>query len=600
MLYAQTPDAAGKFRLAQALEQAGEYDKASAIYRELSTREPGNFIYFDALQRTLVQLKRYDEAIALVSGRLAQQPGDVMLHTALAGIYQGAGQEANALAEWERALAIAPQNPNQYRIVAASLIEHRLLERAAEIYRRGRTACNDPFLFTMELAQLLSVMMDYEGATGELVAWLRKNPSQVAYVQGRLASFSTKPDGRRAATAVVERELRRQDDVRLEELLAWLHLEGKEFARALELYRDLDRRTNAQGMALLGFANRAAAEGALEVAVEAYGAAIAAPLPPPKLPAARYGEANALSEIAAGRDSAQTPLGNPSRFSTVPPERFAPALAAYRRITTDFPRSEFAAKAFYRIGVIQMERLFDLDAALASFQRAGEQAGIVRVILHDVELKEGMIFEAKGDTTRAAERFTRVARAPDATPDQADEAQFRLAEIACFGARFDDAVALTDSIALNLKADYANDALELASFLQENAPNATAALAQFGAAEFLARQRKNTEAIARFRQAALAAPGTPLARRAMMRVAALEEEMGNPLAAVATYQELLASADSTGRDRIRLSLAEAYEFGLREKPQAVEQYNTLLAESPSSIYAGIARRRIRQLRGDAL
>jgi tetratricopeptide (TPR) repeat protein len=160
--------------------------------------------------------------------------------------------------------------------------------------------------------------------------------------------------------------------------------------------------------------------------------------------------------------------------------------------------------------------------------------------------------------------------------------------------------ALLDSIALDLKADYANDALELSSFLQENAEQAPAALAQFGAAEFLARQRKNSEAIPLFRQAALAAPATALAQRGMMRVAALEEEMGDALAAVATYEALLKSADPAGGDRIRLSLAEAYEFGLRQSERAVEQYNALLAEHPSSIYAGIARKRIRQLRGDAL
>ena len=62
ILHSQTPDAQAKFRLAQGFEQASEWERAAELYRDLLVTEPGNFAYFDGLQRMYVQLKRYEDA----------------------------------------------------------------------------------------------------------------------------------------------------------------------------------------------------------------------------------------------------------------------------------------------------------------------------------------------------------------------------------------------------------------------------------------------------------------------------------------------------------------------------------------------------------
>lgn len=204
----QTQDMATKFRLAQGFEQAGDYERAAGLYRELLTQDPQNTVYFDALQRMLIQLKRYDDAVALINGRLELTPADLSLRALLGSVYHRSGKDREAREEWDRALALNPANPNQYRIIANVMIENRLLERAAEVYRRARVACKDPNIFTIELSQLLAVSMDYHGATTELLRWLGQNPGQLAFVQGRLAAFTGKPDARKAAMDAVREALR--------------------------------------------------------------------------------------------------------------------------------------------------------------------------------------------------------------------------------------------------------------------------------------------------------------------------------------------------------------------------------------------------------
>jgi tetratricopeptide (TPR) repeat protein len=91
----------------------------------------------------------------------------VNLQATLGSLYYKAGREREANQAWERALEGSPADPQRYRIVANVLLENRLLEKAADTYRRGRISCSNPELFTIELAQLLAVTMDYRGASEE-------------------------------------------------------------------------------------------------------------------------------------------------------------------------------------------------------------------------------------------------------------------------------------------------------------------------------------------------------------------------------------------------------------------------------------------------
>ena len=598
----QTQDTAAKFRLAQAFELSGNSEQALPLYQELFRNEPGNNVFFDGFQRTLVQLKRYDEAISLVRVKLGANPADLNLRMMLAGIYQRAGMEQQAREEWDRAIALNPMNVNYYRIVASSMIDHRLLEPAAETYRRARLALNDPSLFALELAQLEIVTMDYAGASMELVAWLRKNPAQMSFVQGRLAAFAAKPDGRLAAIAVVEKGLRDQEDVHLYELLGWLYLEGKEFAQAYEAYQSIDKLTRAQGGALLQFADRAFKEQAFDIAARAYQEAIHVPLPANRIPAARYGYANALKEIAQRTDTLAQPLSSPLRNQSGAQSRYGDALVAYQSIIQEFPHTEFAAKANYKIGTIQFENLFDLSGALASFQKVADEAGSVAALKHDVALKEGLVYLAQGDTARARIQFGLVAGAPNATPDQSDEATLHLAELEFYSGRADSAIARLESIVVNTKADYANDALQLQAFLQENVSTARPALVQYGRAELLAREKRNTEAVAFLEQIVEQYPASLLVDDALMRIAGLQSEAGLYSSAIASYNRLLTQfkEHSIALDRARFGVGEVYEFGLHDKEKAIAEYETLLAEHPRSVLAGVARKRIRLLRGDPL
>lgn len=599
---AQSPDLSTKFRLAQSYEQAGDHENAMKLYEELHAKDAGNFVYFEGLRRTYLQLKRYPEAATLIRQRLASNPADINLLGLLGSVYYKTGQEQEAYAEWDRAIAADPANPNVYRAVANVLLENRLLDRTAELYRRARVACNDPGLFVIDLAQLLAVSMDYAGATQEYLQWLKQNPTQLGFVQGRMAAFTGKDDGRIAAIGAVRNALKRDDDLGLHRLLGWLYLEGKQFTEAFAVFKTIDTKAKAQGAEIYAFAERAYKEKAFDVAARAYVEAINTPVGAPRMPYAKYGYASALKEISILTDTLQATVSSQQYPVAETQSRYTDVINRFRQVIEEYPRTEFAARSYHQIGTIQFERLFDLDAALASFEQVERELPGSTLIHHQVALEIGEVLIARGDTVRAASRFRAVAAAPNATPDQQDEATYRLAELMYFGGDFQKAIELLSNITLNLKADYANDALLLLAFLQENVTTGEAALKEFARADLLARQRKNTQAIPLFLSVIERYPQALLVDDALMKVAALQTQAGLFGDAIASYGRLLNEfkESSIALDRARFSMAEVFQFGLNDKARAIETYEKLLVDFPQSLLATIARKRIRELRGDTL
>ncbi len=602
MSISQTKGQNPKARLAQSYEQAGKLEEAAHLYEELLAAEPANVLFFDGVRRTYLQLKRYDEVIALLQKHLDANQNDVGLRAQLGSTLYKAGREEEANAEWEKALAVDPKNAANYRIIAAVLMENRLLEKTAGLYTRARVACGDPNLFTLELAQLLGISMDYRGATAEFLRWLKKNPNQLSFVESRMAAITTKEEGRRDAIEVVQDALRDEENLQLYELKAWLHLEGKQYEEAFEVYRHIDRISHANGSSILTFADRAFKEKAFAVAAEAYREAIDIPLPSGKLPAAKYGYASCLKEQSVLSDTAGLPGQTGETPATEAVPQYSGAIACFKTIVDEYPGTEFSARSYFQIGLIQLDRFFDLDGALQSFAAVERELPERNFISYSVALKVGEVLTAKGDTAAAASRFRGVIGAPNSTPDQQDEASFRLAELEYFRGAFEDATKRLGDLTLDLHADYANDALQLLAFLQENSSTAPAALKDFSQADYLARQRRNTEAIPSFLAIIERNPQAMLVDDALMKVGRLQTQAGLYNDAVATFERLLTqfAGTSIALDKAQFSIGEIYQYKLKDKAIAIASYEKLLANFPQSLLSTEARKRIRELRGDTL
>jgi tetratricopeptide (TPR) repeat protein len=417
-----------------------------------------------------------------------------------------------------------------------------------------------------------------------------------------MATYTNRNEGRIAAIEAVKKEMRHEDDPKLYELLGWVYLEGKNYSDAFEAYRTLDKLTKAQGAQIYAFAERAFRERAFDAAAKAYKEAINTPVAPNRMPYAKYGYANSLKELSASSDTVSSGIASDGTPVTESQPQYTGAIAHFKEIVREYPHSEVSAKSYYQIGTIQFEKFFDLDGALSSFEDVERDFPGLNPIHYDVALKIGEILTAKGDTAGAGVKYRFVIDVPNATPDQHDEASYRLAELEYFGYRFQDAIHRLSDISLDLKANYANDALQLLTFLQENKTTGEPALTAFAHADFLARQRRNTEAIPLFLDLVARYPQALLVDDALMKVAALQIQARLFPDAIASYERLLSQfkESSIALDKAQFNIGEIYQFGLNDASKAIGAYEKMLADNPQSLLADAARRRIRELRGDSL
>jgi tetratricopeptide (TPR) repeat protein len=582
-------------RLAQNYENAGKYEEAAAIYEELHAADPANIVFFEGRRRTYLQLKRYTDAAQLLRERITMYPRDVNLRAQLGSVLYKAGNETAAKAEWDGAIALDPSSAAAYRAVAAILTENRLLEQTADLYQRARTATGNPDLFTMELAQLLAVSMDYTGATREYLRYLRGNPNQLSFIEGKMAGITLHKEGRDAAIAVTRGSLS-DDQPQVYELLAWLLLEGKEYDEAYDVVRHIDELTKAKGGRIYAFAERAFKEREFDAAARAYRETMESESSGARIPAARYGYASCLKEMSILEDS----IDGTSVSEAMP--RYAGAVAAFNEIIRDYPRTEYAARAQYQIGLLQIERFFDIEGALRSFDAVEKELPLQHSIRNEVSLRIGQTLVMAQDTVAASQRFRSVIAALNATPDQQDEATFRLAELEFFRGQFAEATKRLEGLTVNLQADYANDALRLLTFLQENSTSAPGALREFARASSMIRQRRIPEAIPVLQKVANEYPKAPLADDALMTLAGLLSDTGQAEEAIATYEHLLKdhASSSIALDVAQFRIGEVYQFRLKDPPKAIAAYEQLLANYPRSIHLTEARKRIRMLRGESL
>lgn len=597
----QQTELATKLRLAQNFEQAGEWARATAIYESLLAENPQSVVIVDGLRRMYTELKQYDKAITLIQQQLRANPADENMMTILGGLYHLSGNQQGADSLWHLVIAKDVKNPGLYRMVAAQLIDQRQYDRAIQIYIDGRTGTKNNNLFVEELASLYAALHQYDHATREFITLVENNPQQASYVQSRLASFTGRPEGWQAALDVVNEAVRRTPErAPLHTILAWLLIEGKQYDAALEQYRIIDRVTKANGVELFAFAQRAAQERAYRTAQRAFQEVVRLNGPANILSYARLGYARAAEELSAETDSATQQRGptvgtSPGAAETIP--TFQGALGLYESILTDFPNSDAGMQALYRIGTIRFERFFDLDGAAKAYDNV-RSLPFNSSLQREATLRLAEVETAKNDIKRAYDEYIQLLKI---TPDQnRDKVLFRLAELNYFEGKFDSASAMLKRIGGALRSDEANDALQLLYFIEENKPSGDALL-EFARADLLVRQRKYSEALTRYQALTIRTPSGSLVDDAMMRIAELHLLLNHAEEALSVFRRVVVDMPSSAlRDRAQMRIGEVYEQRVRDKTKALEAYEKVLEQFPTSLFVEEARKRIRTLRGDSL
>jgi len=592
-----------KFQIGQSYERTADFETAAKLYEEAFQGDSSNNIIYDALRRMYMQLKRYDNAIGLMSYWVKRNPNDIGTLTQLGPAYVLNSEEPKAFEVWERAIALDPAHEITYRLVAGAAIQSRLFERAIEYYHRGRNACNDPLLFASDIAYLYSVTLNYREATIEYLNLLRQSSSQLGYIESRVAVYSGRSDGLKIATQTIEEAVKTESkNIAFQQLLAWLYMEGNEFEHAYNVYKYLDEEMNAGGREMFNFAERALREKAYSTAAKAYQEIIAKYAKFQLLAQAKFGFARTLEESNQPVDTLklfgfQNPFAE--YISADSKKSLTTAIEAYRRVINEFPNTEIAAGSLFRIAVVYREKLSDLAGAQSALETLSKSYTPFIAITAEGNLLLGDIYLITGNIESARKKFKSLSEQMNIASTMRDKATLRLAEIDYYSLKFQDALGKLNTLTANPASDITNDALGLKIFIQENSQPTDEALKEFAVADFLNRQLKSSDALTQFESIVKKYPQSSVVDEAMMNIGDLQTGMDRFSEAIATYDTLQTQfPESIFLDRAMMKTGLVYQFGLKDKVRAAEAYQRLLERYPNSIFVNDARKRIRDLRGD--
>lgn len=590
---AQVVDELNTFRLAQTYEQAGNVENALRFYNDLYTFRPANTAYFDGVRRCLTALKRYDEAIALITKRIEAGPREPSLLVQRGSAWYRKGDEAKARDDWDAAIAAAPRNPQIYMAVADEAVDNRLYRLATETLLKGREATGTPTLFVFELARAYTMDMRFDEAMDEYLRYLIAEPGAQWQVQQHIMQFGEIPQALESALRVTVRAAaRNENNLAVQQLLAWLYMERKDYVGAAGVYRTIDRLRRSNGQELAMFAQRAYTDNQFLVARDVYRDLFE-----------KYSESNlapecefhiarcteALAEQALVPDALE-PVKNRNENT------FERALTLYRAVAQKYAQHPVGFESRYRIGWILFTRQHDAAAALEILREVAPLRRSAQGRL-DADILIGDVLLAQGNVDEALAQYQQILARPGANGRERGEIAFKIAEIHYFQGDFETALAELEPLGENTAADIANDALALTSFIARYSAPTDVPLRAYAAAQLLVRRNRLDEAVAALRSLLGAYDAMPVAEQAYITLGETLRDAGRPTEAVAVWEEFLAKMpESADRDVAMFGLGAIYETLPGQRTKAIDMYQRLLGELPASLYAARARERILILR----
>ncbi len=597
--FPQSANQANKLRIAQALEEAGEYTKAQTFFRELYESDPGNFVYFDGLRRSYMNLKQYKSAAALIRARLESEPKNISLYCELGDAYFKGGAQDSAIDAWNDALKIDPKNPGTYQAVAGIMTQDRLFDRAIAVYRKGENATNYKTGFVIQIARLYFYGMNYKESLRELLKLFVSDnkTAAVAYIESQLGEYSTSKQVIDQFIEEMKKQVNRNSgNIYYRRILAFLYMERKDYTAAYDVYKWLDDHTGSKGIELLAFGERAYNDEAYLAAAKAYEEVSRLSKAESVVSKSIMGYANSfrmLGERELSEDNRPCASNDTLAYLNA-------ALGAYGRIIKDFPKTGFYAPSVLNSIEIRMNYLDDLKGAELLFTEIGkipraydQEATLARI---ELDFKEGTFEKALKVSLGGLAGIGPDRTAGGEDKNFQDRLKYEAAHALFYLGNFDSASHYLRQIIADPMSDAANEAIRLSDLIENN-KGMPQALKEYSIARSLEVSGRLPEAVLQFENVLDSYPQMPLASDAAFDLAGVYCKMGNVSQALKVYKSLARDSVGVFADQAQFRMAKIYEVTLHDSKKAVEEYESFLARFPDSIYQIKVRDILRRLLG---
>ena len=567
----------------------GEYEQAAQLYESLYERTTNKY-YYQRLYATYLKLGEYRDAIRLAEKRQKKQPKELALHVDEGNVYLVQKQTKRAEKCFDKAIEAITSNLAPVPDLAMAFSGIGRHDYAAKTYLKAREQTRNPHLYFNELVGVYQAMGDHEAMTHEYFDLLDKQPGMMPSIQISMQkTLQEAPDERLAEgvkRALVERVREHPDNRSYLEMMIWFALQQKDFRFALTQARAVDARFPDQGgEQLMRVAQIAYANEDYDVAAESYRLVQQKGQEHPHYFDARVGEL----EVDFARINHNYSIDSKS---------FAQLMQKYEGAIAELGKNERTIPLMRHYANLKGYHGNDAQAAASMLDDVLELPRLKPQVRDEVKLELGDLLLFAGSVWDASLLYMQVDKA-NKNDLLGAQAKFKNAKLSYYNHDFEWAASQLKVLRASTSKLIANDAMELSLLISDNMEDDSTygMLELFADADLQLYRNQLDSAWAGFDEVSRRALSHPLMDEVLMRKAQIRLKQARYEEADSLLQRLVDfyPTDITADDALILQ-AELNEDHLGNTAKALECYEKLLLDYPTSLYADRARKRYNALK----
>lgn len=566
-----------KYKLAQSFEKAGDFSSAEKIYLELYNFDKRNKDYFDGIVRTKKAQNKFSELLLLIQEQIQYQ-NTSELQILLAETLWKLNKPIEAKVAWERGIEIKPNEEETYLTVALSQSSVQQFDLAIATLLQAKKIFPKSSNISEELIKLYFITGKYVVAVDEIFSQF-ENTRNLNSTQAKIGLLINNNE----AVSAIEKKITSSkfSDQRDFKLLAiWFYRSTKNYIKAFEIVKELDKIQKSNGYEVLNFANSSLSDGQYDIAIKGFEYIISLGKKTPYFINAIYG-------IAKANDAKITEQEISDRISILN------IIEQYKEIIHDYPDNQMSFEIKYRIAVLLLKYIRDYPQAegyLQSLTKAKNHPFFIKsqILLGDISLYKYDFNSAIAMYKLALDLALRDRR------DDYYIAMNHLAKAFYYKTEFDSAQYYFSKLLEDGPPEMSSSALRKSIFIEQN-KQFTFALANIALAEMKLELNEIDSALNYLRLAKTKSEGTELGEYVSLEIAKLyfmKKEYTTALDVLKKYTQNY--PESLYIEEAIYFLGLTYQ-SLHQRTEAIATFTELLTKYPRSIYSTKARYLINSL-----
>lgn len=568
-------------QLAQYYYEKGDFEKAKIGFEELLQNVPQNTQYFLRTIDCYQQLQLFDIAEKAIKERFDKYKQSNLL-VELGYNFQLRKDDTKAKVYYDQAVERIKKNPNEIYSISNAFERKVLLDYALKSYKIA-TELNPNFNFNYQMGLLYGQLSNMEMMISTFLDEAYANPQNAIRIQNQLVRFMV-DEGDAAFSEMLRKALiirtQKNQDVFWNHYLSWFYVQQKEFEKAFIQEKAIYKRNPESLNSILNLAQLAIEEENQETAKEILDFVL---------------ENTSDLELRIQANSYLITM----KIENTSEKDFVAISTELDELLKQFGTSPFTLSL----------QLIQAHFVAFNLKKPEEGRAIVKKAL-ELQLNDYEVADAKmelADILLYEEKFNQALIyysqiELDLKNDvMAHEASLKAAKTSYFKTDFAWALKQFKELKSANTQLIANDALEYFLLINDNtmADSTQTALKQFAKGDYLLYQNRNQEAIAQFQAILKSYKGQEIESVTVLRLGKIYEKQGDFDLALSQYQTIIDQhSDGIYIDEALYFSAEIYNKQLLPE-KAKPLYEKVLFNHQDSIYFVEARKKFRQLRGDA-